>query len=330
MRFRIKQYNSKLHKNISEKKFFIKKRYNKLWDTFLEKGHEKMTIMLIPHNEKNIFNFHISKFTILFFVLLFMIVVVTSSYAIIKNASISSKKEELLANYKDIRSNLIRFEMITKDTAKAVDKLKPYIEDVYELTKGDNDVDKIWESNEEVNSKEDLKDYKYILPDEIFTLRELQKDLVNTTKTIKTVKNFINVRSKVINDIPSVIPNKGHVTSLFGWRRSPFGFGRDFHSGIDIGASQGMEIRATAPGTVISSGWGSGYGWLVRIQHKYGFQTMYGHCQRLLVKQGDQVKKGQIIAYVGQTGTATGNHCHYEIRLGNTPINPYPYMSRVW
>ena len=73
----------------------------------------------------------------------------TSSYAIIKNASINSKKEELLANYKDIRSNLVRFEMMTNDTAKLVDKLKPYIEDVYELTKGDNDVDKIWESNEE-------------------------------------------------------------------------------------------------------------------------------------------------------------------------------------
>lgn len=330
MRFRIRQYNNRIQKNISEKKFFIKKRYNKLWDAFLEKGHEKMTIMLIPHNEKNIFNFHISKFTILFFVILFMIVVGTSSYAVIKNASINSKKEELLANYKDIRSNLIRFEMMTKNTAKLVDKMKPFIEDVYEITKGDNDVDKIWESNGEISESDDLKDYRNILPDEIFTLRELQKELVCTTKTIKTVKNFINVRSKVYNDIPSIVPNRGHVTSLYGWRRSPFGFGRDFHAGIDIAAAPRTEIRATAPGTVITSGWAGGYGFLIRIQHKYGYQTMYGHCEKLFVKTGDQVKKNQLIGYVGQTGSATGNHCHYEIRLGNSSINPYPYMSRLW
>jgi murein DD-endopeptidase MepM/ murein hydrolase activator NlpD len=334
MRFTIKQYNSKIHKNISEKKFFIKKRFNRFWDTFLEKGHEKMTIMLIPHNEKNIFNFHISKFTILFFIALFMIVIVTSSYAIIKNASINSTKEELLANYKDIRSNLIRFELMTKKTTRAVDKLKPYIEDVYEITKGDNDVDKIWGSKEELNSQEDLKDYKYILPDEIFTLRELQKELVCATKTINTVKKFIDIRSKVNNESPlsftPINPNKGHITSLFGPRRSPFGFGRDFHSGIDIAASQGTEIRATAPGTVMSAGWESGYGFLIRLQHKYGFQTLYGHCEKLLVRQGDLVKKGQIIGFVGQSGQATGYHCHYEIRLGNSSINPYQYMSRVW
>jgi murein DD-endopeptidase MepM/ murein hydrolase activator NlpD len=330
MRFKIKQYNNKLQKEFSERKFFLKKKYSKLRDSFLEKGHEKMTIMLIPHNEKNIFNFHISKFTILFFISLFMIIVITSSYAIIKNASISSKKEELLSNYKDIRSSLLKFEALTRDTAKLVDKIKPYVEDVYELTKGDNDVDKIWESGNDVNSSDDIKEYKYILPEEVFTLRELQRELVCTTKTIRTVKNFIDVRSKVINDIPSIIPNRGHVTSLFGWRRSPFGFGRDFHSGIDIAASPGTEIRATAPGTILSAEWMGGYGYVVRIQHKYGFHTLYGHCQRIVVRQGDNIRKGQIVAYVGQTGSATGNHCHYEIRLGNVAVNPYPYMSRVW
>jgi murein DD-endopeptidase MepM/ murein hydrolase activator NlpD len=161
-------------------------------------------------------------------------------------------------------------------------------------------------------------------------LRELQKELICTTNTIRTVKNFINVRSKVINDIPSVIPNKGNVTSLYGWRRSPFGFGRDFHSGIDIAANAGTEIRATAPGTVISAGWESGYGFLIRLQHKYGFQTLYGHCERIIVRQGDPIKKGQIIGFVGQSGQATGCHCHYEIRLGNASINPFQYMSRVW
>ncbi len=330
VRFSINQYNNKMQKMLSEKKFLIKKKCSKFWDRFLEKGHEKMTIMLIPHNEKNIFNFHISKFIILFFISLFLIVLITSSYAIIQNASINSKKEELLSNYKDIRSHLLRFEMLTNDTAKLIDKIKPCIEDVYELTKGDNNVEKIWESDEVIKPPDELINYKYVLPEEIFVLREIQKDLICTTKTIKTVKNFIDVRSKVINDIPSIIPNGGHVSSLFGWRRSPFGFGRDFHTGIDIAAPPGTEIRATAPGVVVRASWAGGYGYLVRIKHKYGFDTLYGHCQKIIVKPGQEVKKGTVIAYVGQTGSATGNHCHYEIRLGNVAINPVPYMSKVW
>jgi murein DD-endopeptidase MepM/ murein hydrolase activator NlpD len=68
---------------------------------------------------------------------------------------------------------------------------------------------------------------------------------------------------------------------------------------------------------------------MIRIQHKYGFESVYGHCMSSAVTVGQKVKKGEIIGRVGQTGNATGNHCHYEIRLG-IPINPYPYMSRIW
>jgi murein DD-endopeptidase MepM/ murein hydrolase activator NlpD len=331
MRFKIRQYQNSFKMRFSENYYFLKKRYSRWWDAFREKGHEKMTVMFIPHNEKKIFNFQISKFTIFFFILLFMVVVVTSSYAIIKNASSKREEQRLLMNYKDIRSNLIRFEKLTNSIADIMDEIKPDIEDVYEMAAGNNNnIDKIWKIDEEHNDTEEEKTLKNILPEEIYTLRSLQKNMICSTNTIKTVKNFIDVRSKVINDTPSVVPNQGHITSLFGWRRSPFGFGRDFHSGIDIAASSGTEIRATAPGVVASSGWAGGYGYQVRVKHKYGFETIYGHCSRIAVSLGENIKKGQIIGYVGQTGSATGNHCHYEIRLGNVAINPYPYMSRVW
>ncbi len=331
MRFRIKQYNNNLQKRISEKKFLIRKRFSKIWDSFLEKGHEKMTIMLIPHNEKNIFNFHISKFTILFFMVLFLIILVSSSYAIIKNASINSEKGIYLAKYKNIRSDLLKYEKLTRDTARLVDKIKPDIEDIYGLTKSDNNVDEIWELGEKYPSSEETKENKIILPDEIFILKELQKELICTTKTIVTVKNFIKERTEVIKKIPSTIPNNGNITSVFGWRRSPFGFAdRDFHSGIDIAASEGTEIKATANGTIKHAGWGQGYGNLIRIEHSYGYQTIYGHCSKIIVRQGDMVEKGKTIGYVGATGSATGSHCHYEIRLGDVPINPNQFMSRLF
>ncbi len=331
MRITLKLFNSRIKGKTMEKWGLLKKRTGKWWDRFIEKGHEKMTVMFIPHNERKIFNFQISKFTVSFFVLLFMVVIATSTYAVIKNTSIKREEERLLTNYKDIRSQLIRFEKLTDQINSEIDDMKPEIEELYELATGNDEYDDIWmQVAREELSDEDLKKLANILPSEVFTLRKMQKDLICTTNTIKTVKNFIDVRNKVINDTPSIVPNRGHITSLFGWRRSPFGFGRDFHTGIDIAAPHGTEIRATAPGKVMTSGWGGGYGYMVRVKHKYGFESIYGHCSRITARQGDYVRKGQVIGYVGQTGSATGNHCHYEIRLGNVAINPYPYMSRMW
>lgn len=332
MRFKIRQYQNTFKMRLSENMYFFKRRYGKWWESFREKGHERMTVMFIPHNEKKIFNFQISKFTISFFVMLFVVVLVTSAYAIIKNASSKREEQRLLMNYKDIRSHLIRFEKMTNNIADLMEEIKPEIEEIYELAAGNGGGAKnIWElTDSQPANPEEERALKNLLPEEIYTLRELQRELICSTNTIKTVKNFVDVRSKVINETPSIVPTQGHITSLFGWRRSPFGFGRDFHSGIDIAASSGAEIRATAPGTVGSAGWAGGYGYTVRINHKYGFQTIYGHCSRILVGLGENVRKGQVIALVGQTGSATGNHCHYEMRLGEVAINPYPYMSRIW
>ncbi len=331
MKIKIKQYHSKFRLTFFENYYVFRKRFLKLWDSFVEKGHERMTVMFIPHNERKIFNFQISKFTISFFLLLFLVVLVTSAYAVIRHTAIKREEQRLLMTYEDIRSNLLRFEKLTNSVSELVEEIKPDVEELYELTAGPEEVDQIWDLDDmDRKDYEELRKLQNILPEEIFTIKKLQKDIICTTNTIKTVKNFVDVRSKVVRDTPSIVPNPGHITSLFGWRRSPFGHGRDFHSGIDIAAPPGTEIRATAPGTILAAGWSGGYGWMIRIQHKYGFESVYGHCQRVSVSPGQNIKKGDVVGFVGQTGNATGNHCHYEIRLGNIPINPYPYMSRIW
>lgn len=331
MKVKIKQYHGKFRLKFFEKYYLFRKKFLKVWESFVEKGHEKMTVMFIPHNERKIFNFQISKFTISFFFLLFLVVLVTSSYAVIRHAAVKREEQRLLMTYEDIRSHLLRFEKLTNSVSELVEEVKPDIEELYELTAGPEEIGSIWDMDQiDKKDYEELRRMQHILPEEIFTIKELQRDILCTTNTIKTVKNFVDVRSKVVRDTPSIVPNPGHITSLFGWRRSPFGHGRDFHTGIDIAAPPGTEIRATAPGTVTSAGWSGGYGWMIRIQHKFGFESVYGHCQRVAVSGSQVVRKGEVIGYVGQTGNATGNHCHYEIRLGNIPINPYPYMSRIW
>jgi len=331
MRIRIQQYHGTLRKRFLERYHVNRKKLRKRWEAFLEKGHEKMTVMFIPHNERRIVNFQISKFTVSFFILLFLVVLITSSYAFIRNAAIEREEQRLMMTYEDKRSQLLRYEKLTNSVAELVEELKPDVEELYELTAGSEDVKSIWDVEDlDPSEMEELRKRRHILPDEIFMLRRIQKDITSTANTVRTVKNFIDTRSKVIRDTPSLVPNPGHITSLFGWRRSPFGHGRDFHSGIDIAAPPGTEIRATAAGKVVSAGWNGGYGTTVRIQHRYGFETVYAHCLDVTVSVGDEVKKGQVIGHVGQTGNATGPHCHYEIRLSDVPINPYPYMSRIW
>jgi len=296
---------------------------------YIEKrGHEKMTIMFIPHNEKKLVNFQISKFIIVFFVALFVIIIVTSGYAIIKDNAARREEQRLMSDYADIRSTLLRFEKLTRSVEELVDDLKPEIEELYKLAAGSDETGQIWDF-EPVDDPE-FKKIKNIMPSEILTLREIQQDMITSTNAVKTIKNFIEVRNKVIQDTPSTYPNFGHVTSLFGWRRSPFGHGKDFHTGIDIAAAPGTEIVATAPGTVVASGWSGGYGYSVHLRHEYGFETIYAHCQSVVVFLDQVVKKGQVVGHVGQTGNATGPHCHYEIRLGGVAINPYPYMNRAW
>ena len=121
----------------------------------------------------------------------------------------------------------------------------------------------------------------------------------------------------------------GYVTSLYGNRKNPIGPGTEFHSGVDFAYFSGTPIIATAPGTVVRALRipKSGYGKFVRIHHGFGYTSLYAHCQRLAVEEGEYVERGQVIAYVGRTGRVTGDHLHYEIQLGlDQAINPLPYI----
>lgn len=329
----MKQTFGKCKRFIVEQRLLHKRRFSKKWEEFLKHGHEKMTIMFIPHDEKKIFNFQISKFTISFFVILFSIVLTTSSFAFLKNNQVKTEEEQLLQDYREIRQQLKEYEMLTDQMSLLMNEIRPDIEEMYEIAQGTTKDNDIWTHFQKMQSETEAKaddGTPLHVPSDVFELQKLRSDILCATSTLKTVSSFVDVRSKVINDTPSIIPNHGHITSLFGWRRSPFGFGRDFHTGIDIAAPEGTPIYATAPGRVIAVGWSGGYGLAVKIQHKYGFVTIYGHCSKVAISLDANVRKGQLVGYVGHTGAATGNHNHYEIRLGNVPINPYPYMSRMW
>ncbi len=117
------------------------------------------------------------------------------------------------------------------------------------------------------------------------------------------------------------------VTSDYGTRIHPITKTKKFHKGIDIGAPQGTDVLAAADGKVVTAGWNSGgYGYYITINHGSGVVTLYGHNSKLLVKAGDTVKKGQVIAKVGSTGNSTGPHIHFEVLVNGSVVNPYNYL----
>jgi murein DD-endopeptidase MepM/ murein hydrolase activator NlpD len=117
------------------------------------------------------------------------------------------------------------------------------------------------------------------------------------------------------------------ISSRFGFRRDPFLHRPAFHAGLDFVAPAGTEVRATAPGTVVSAGWDSGYGNLVEIRHAGGVSTRYGHLSKILVSEGEEIAAGTPVGRVGSTGRSTGPHLHYETRREGKAVNPVTFLS---
>lgn len=122
------------------------------------------------------------------------------------------------------------------------------------------------------------------------------------------------------------VKNAFRFTSQFGYRRDPKTGGRRMHSGVDFAAGMGTPLYATADGVVTHAGWQSGYGRLVKIQHEFGIETRYAHLNKIHVKVGQRVSRGERIGDMGNSGRSTGPHLHYEVRVGGTPVNPMTYI----
>ncbi len=126
---------------------------------------------------------------------------------------------------------------------------------------------------------------------------------------------------RLADPLPSI-----SVASSYGWRVHPIYGDWRLHTGVDLNANSGAPIRAAGDGTVVSAGWLGGYGNATIIDHGGGLATLYGHQSQLLVSAGQRVKKGQVIGKVGCTGSCTGPHLHFEVRINGEPVDPMPYL----
>ncbi len=133
-------------------------------------------------------------------------------------------------------------------------------------------------------------------------------------------------RDRLLAAIPSINPVGGGIASGFGWRVDPW---PEFHQGVDLEADYGTPVHASADGVVVATGWEGGFGNKVDIDHGNGYHTWYAHLSRFAVEPGEHVRRGDVIAYVGATGDATGPHLHYQVMRAGEPINPVPYLDGI-
>ena len=127
--------------------------------------------------------------------------------------------------------------------------------------------------------------------------------------------------------VPSRMPlDDARLSSDYGMRTHPVLGGRRNHSGVDLAAPTGTPIYATADGYVSKAEWFSSYGKFVAIEHGANLQTRFAHMSQIVAREGQRVKKGELIGYVGSTGRSTGPHLHYEVRIDGKAVNPVPYM----
>jgi murein DD-endopeptidase MepM/ murein hydrolase activator NlpD len=142
----------------------------------------------------------------------------------------------------------------------------------------------------------------------------------------KSILSFFEEQRSLLASTPAIRPAYGGTTSTFGYRTSPFTGLREFHKGYDIAANDGTPIVATANGTVSQTEYNGSLGNLIVVNHGHGMVTRYAHASKILKKPGAFVKRGEIIALIGDTGRSTGSHVHYEVHLNGIPVNPDNYM----
>ncbi len=171
-----------------------------------------------------------------------------------------------------------------------------------------------------------LANVPFASPEDTFgLLRGLLQALENR---LSYVERDVERREQLAAATPSIWPAHGWLTGSFGGRSDPFTGEPGFHQGIDISADKGRPVYATADGTVESAGYSGDYGNLIVLRHAFGLSTRYGHLSRFEVNAGQQVKRGDVIGYVGATGRATGAHLHYEILANGRLLNPLQLLTK--
>lgn len=160
-----------------------------------------------------------------------------------------------------------------------------------------------------------------------YDLGTLERRARLLAESLDEATDSLQAHRDLLESTPSILPTAGWLSSSFSRSRMHPVHNRPLpHEGVDIAANEGTPIQAAAKGRVVRAGWMVGYGLTVEIDHGFGYTTLYGHASKLLVRRGQEVRRGDVIAQVGSTGITTSSNLHYEVRVNGVPQNPANFI----
>jgi murein DD-endopeptidase MepM/ murein hydrolase activator NlpD len=269
---------------------------------FIKKALVPITIMVIPHDGNRSLNMKIPTIAILF---TFLLSGVGGFYIF-----------SLAVNGLEYPALIEKVDFYHK-------QFSHWNSTVYALKEVEDDFRRIFS----LKSKDKVLDAMDTTYSGSIDIQNLMVELQKSVETIDEIKDYIRIKKDIYLATPKGYPVNGNITSPYGKRNDPFNHITSFHSGIDISASPGTPIRATAEGVVSYSGWTQFSGYVVVLEHGLGFSTVYAHNKKNAVRVGQKVHRGEILGYVGSTGKSTGPHVHYEIWEKGKNVNPRKFIQ---
>ncbi|HKK47756.1 MAG TPA: M23 family metallopeptidase [Alkalispirochaeta sp.] len=293
---------------------------------------QRFTIMLIPHSERSVLNFHVNAMVLIFVgVVLTAIVgsfVYLSSVHIGSTAIIADRNEELSESQANLDSvigevqSLLRsgraFDEELVDTINSLGIEQPDAAVPAAVTRGD------------LASFFDIQAVADDQSREIQDIQNLTQTLEEAINPLREMRSVLQSQQSLLSDLPNFWPvanGMGRVTMEFGPNIHPITGQWYLHKGIDIAGPPGLPILASANGKVVEMGYDPGYGFYVFLRHKYGFRTRYSHLQSILVTEGQDLVQGERIGTLGNTGTSTGPHLDFIVMLGTDVVDPSAFLT---
>ncbi|MDR2049174.1 MAG: M23 family metallopeptidase [Treponema sp.] len=285
------------------------------------------TIVLIPHSEKRVYNFHVKFITI--FTGFFLFMGIAALFFLYSAAAGSARGgfTEQDTRFREAQADLERLRNEVNQLSRAARGFEAVLSGTL-ATLGANPVAGMTGERASLFALSGSGDFSR----EVEDLRQLSGYLSSAMEPVKEIGDILNSQSDILSEIPSIWPVRGgigHFTQFFGRTPDPFTGMPHMHTGIDISTyRQGDPIIATADGQVALTAYEpNGFGNYIVIRHQHGFYTRYAHMLSFRVEAGQQVKQGDVIGYIGNTGRSTGPHLHYEVHIGSDVVDPFKYLK---
>lgn len=285
------------------------------------------TVLILPHSQSRFRKLHVSRAFVLTCLLILVLTAAAGLYAphlIFRVQTQEAALAELSRQNQELRQEKERFERTLAEIAGQLNEFESQSGRLATAL-GVEDLPSSRPAAGGPATTAARGPRRSLLDDELGALKSRSETL---DESLDQIVGAFEERRRMLDSTPSVMPVEGWFSHGFGWRKDPFTGERQFHRGIDIVSDAGTPVVATADGVVSRAVRVPDYGKLIDLSNGFGYVTRFAHLSEILVRPGQRVRRGDVIARVGSTGRSTGPHVHYEVFRDGRRVNPWKYLGQ--